>query len=165
MLSAANHSPSALMTRRTTPTRASQTSPSAARPAVRRSALSAAVVVVMTEAPGKCTRLFAPSAARTPPCPSGPGATARSTVTTASDDSARRASLADTRTPCEERGGEQCASLPLIFNVTESAQRVISQTNFENAEVSRDSSPQEGGSCVNDVSCRRRRTDSVSMRR
>ncbi len=33
------------------------------------------------------------------------------------------------------------ATLPFIFNVSESAQRVISQSNFENAEVSHDSSP------------------------
>ena len=33
------------------------------------------------------------------------------------------------------------ATLPFIFNVSESAQRVISQSNFQNAEVSGDSSP------------------------
>ncbi len=33
------------------------------------------------------------------------------------------------------------ATLPFIFNVSESAQRVISESNFENAEVSQDSSP------------------------
>ena len=33
------------------------------------------------------------------------------------------------------------ATLPFIFNVSESAQRVISRPDFENAEVSSDSSP------------------------
>ena len=33
------------------------------------------------------------------------------------------------------------ATLPFIFNVSESAQPVISQSNFDNAEVSQDSSP------------------------
>ena len=33
------------------------------------------------------------------------------------------------------------ATLPFIINVSESAQRVISQSNFNDAEVSQDSSP------------------------
>ncbi len=32
------------------------------------------------------------------------------------------------------------ATLPFIFNVSESAQRVISQSNFDNAEMSENSS-------------------------
>ena len=62
-------------------------SPDAARPAVRRDAVSETTVastVGTDKTLGKCIRRYAPNAAKTPPCLSDLEETARSTVATAS---------------------------------------------------------------------------------
>ena len=63
-------------------------SPDVARHAARQDAASAATIASVAgtiEAPGKCTRQYAPNVARTPRFPSGLEVTAQSIVTTASD--------------------------------------------------------------------------------
>ena len=123
--SAVNPSSSALMIKRTTLKRATPTSPSVAQPAARPSGPSATTTASI-EAVGKCTRSFAPSAARTPRCLSCPEATARFTVATASDDKARRQIRADTRIPYEERG--EAWNAPPPFHIQTQKQEKSDET-------------------------------------
>ena len=109
------------MISRTTPKRATQTSPSAAHPAVKHGAANATVSVVgMIEARARCIPWSAPIAARMPQSHSSPEMTVRFTVVIATADGAAELPQADIRP--DHEGGEKIASL--MTKITDLGQRV-----------------------------------------